>query len=583
MDKVKTLFKFLVNKFMNMKIIKKMMLCYLLVFFIPISGLGVLYYQNALKDVQYKYFYSRQQNLLQASNNFESLFSQIKNVYSSFQYNNSFTGYISGNFYSVADEVYDYLTKIDPLFTSILRQNNYISSIKIYRYKNSFINPDYYIPNIKEFREDHETLKKRMKPGKPLFQVTISDNSLPQIKCYLTLYNQNFSSDIGIIEILVNNNIFPQSFRPLLADGKLILYLEKKYYIIQDNSENPLSLVKPTPLILRNINESPNTLQLPEIGGKLFLLMNTDDFSSRQIYLAILTVISLFILLSLVYYIIVTSVISRILKLTKHIRDQENGTLIVEYSGKSYDDEIGILIKSFNKMSQRINNLISTVYVAELKKIEAEYNALQAQIRPHFIFNTLESIRMSAEINNDYETANMLFSLGKFIRYNLTTGDSKTCLKDEIEYTINYLELYKKRLGVSFEYSIFVKDELLEYICPRYIIQPIVENSILHGFSTSFSDKKYLQIFADEEPESINIHIKDNGAGIEKENLIQLQKDLQESQISYEQKGKRRNTIGIHNVNERIKIFYGPQYGIYLDSTLGKGTTCIIRLGKLKK
>jgi len=578
MKKLRSFFKKFYMKFMNMKIVTKMVLCYFIVFFIPVIFLGTLFYANITKDIQYKYVSDKQKILEQAYSNFKSLSSQIENIYPLLQYNDSLTDYVSGLYNNASDEVYQYITQIDPLFTTILMENNLIEDIKIYRYKDSFINPGYYITGIKEFKGDLAMLKKNLTPTRRIWLINNTETSSPQIKYYMKLYDKKYLKELGIIEINVGSNSLFQSFNVVEPNEQLLMSNGNNYYVLNSNSIKVLTQITPNTNLVRAIKSSPITLSIPEFNEKLFLLTQTASFTGKQMYTLLIIIVMILFLLSLIYYLIISSVVNRVFRLTNHILSVENNKLI-EFETISYADEIGILILSFNKMIRQINELIHTVYKTEIQKKEAEYAALQSQMKPHFLFNTLETIRMHAEINKDNTTVDMLCALGKFVRYNISNNNRQTYLLDEIEHVINYFKIYKGKLGMNFDHTINISKQFEQFICPKFIFQPIVENCIVHGFKNVLH-KRTINIIIEEKDDYIIASIIDNGTGIPDERVKLIQALLINGSNSFSGLNTEKNSIGILNVNERLKMFYGDQYGISMYSSFGEGTTCVLKLGK---
>lgn len=566
-------------KFMNMKIVNKMILCYFLVFFIPVICLGILYYVNMLKDFQYKYVSNKQQVLEQSYNNFKSLSSQIEHIYPLLQYNNALVDYVTGFYNNASDEVYEYITQIDPLFINILIDNNLIDDIKIYRYQDTYINPGYYITNVREFKGDLQKISGSLNPYKCLWLMDEEGSSPPQIKYYMKLYDKKYLKDLGIIEILVNSRAFFQSFNISDTNEQLVFSQGGCYYLLNLDAPNILSGFTPESKMLQKIKNAQNTLALPELGGKLFLIDNSNVLPGKGMYLMLVFIILALILLSVAYYIIISSVLNRVIKLTRHIRNVDDR--LVEYEGISFNDEIGVLIVSFNKMIRRISGLIRTVYEAELQKKEAEYNALQSQMKPHFLFNTLETIRMYAEVGKDTTTADMLCALGKFVRYNVSNNSRQTTLLNETEHVVNYFKIYKGRLGMNFEYSVDLPPQLEKYVCPKYILQPVAENCIVHGFK-NVEHKKVIHIVIKEEENYITASIIDNGSGIVPQRLEKIRAMLENKGGAALEPEAKKGSIGLNNVNERLKMFYGPDFGVSIDNNPEEGATCVLKLDKLE-
>ncbi len=266
-------------------------------------------------------------------------------------------------------------------------------------------------------------------------------------------------------------------------------------------------------------------------------------------------------------------------KLIELMKEVQNGNLDVRFHVK-YNDEVGMLGRHFNEMLNRIKQLIRDVYQVELKKKEIELDALQSQINPHFIYNSLESIRMNAEINDDDETADMIFLLSKLLRYSINRGNERVTLHEEIDH----LDHYVKFLNFRFHHSIVLQVQPLDKICKMEVIkllfQPIVENAILHGVG-SREEPLLISITYEMFEEKVVFSIKDNGSGMQPEKVEELQQKISRGvMLSHHQQPDehRKSGLGLRNVNERIKIYYGTEYGLSIQSEVGKGTEVFLSL-----
>ena len=256
-----------------------------------------------------------------------------------------------------------------------------------------------------------------------------------------------------------------------------------------------------------------------------------------------------------------------------------SGDNLTEYVSNPYTDEIGYLIASYNTMIQHIKDLIVKVQQEEIMRREAAYKALQAQIKPHFLYGTLETIRMLAKTNNDYEVEEIAFSLGKMMRYALATNDH-VYLKDEIENIKAYLQIYKVRMEETFEFYIENDDPAVtnEFPCPQFILQPIVENSIKHGIR-KVSGIGVIKIRIINEDRFVLITIKDNGIGILADRLQTINRMLEDS-LDINEFRMDNNGYALYNIKERIRSFYGKESYILLQSWQGRGTLCTLKLMK---
>jgi two-component system, sensor histidine kinase YesM len=242
-------------------------------------------------------------------------------------------------------------------------------------------------------------------------------------------------------------------------------------------------------------------------------------------------------------------------------------------------DEIGDLSRSFNSMLKRINTLINTVYIQDLevkdlqiRRKEAELQALQSQINPHFLFNTVESIRMNVLKNGDHETSDILQSFGRLLRKSIEWKSHFVSLASEMELVENYVRIQKFRYRSRFDYKINISPELSKIVIPKFIIQPIVENAIYHGLEMKKRGGQLI-IYACKSSDNIKVIVKDNGMGITGAKL----KDLNEL-ITSKESNEASSSIGLRNVNQRIKLLYGNNYGLTFCSKPNKGTKVEILL-----
>lgn len=234
------------------------------------------------------------------------------------------------------------------------------------------------------------------------------------------------------------------------------------------------------------------------------------------------------------------------------------------------NDEIGILINSYNKMKSRINDLININYKTKIEQKELELKQLQNQINPHFIYNTLESIHMMAEINDDYETSTMAEYFGAIIRYSMNRKINTVKLRDEMAIIDNYIYLQKIRFDDLFTITNLISEDVLDCEIIKMIIQPLIENSINHGLSEcSENGKIIIQSFVIDG--NLVLTISDNGIGMDEKTLKSLNDYIN---------GKNEDFKGIalRNINKRLKLNYGNEYGLEAFSILGKGTSMSLTL-----
>ena len=301
-------------------------------------------------------------------------------------------------------------------------------------------------------------------------------------------------------------------------------------------------------------------------------LIEKTKVSSRNTILGIVIIISI---LSVVTYIITSVLLNKIRVMKHYMRKIQKGDLNVEIPFLG-NDEIGELGKHFQIMMNRINELISVTVKNQEVIRETELKALSAQINSHFTYNTLDTIQMMAEVEEKYDIADSINLLGKLMRYGISWRSELSTFKDEINYIINYIALINIKYNNIVELSLYVEDFLLGAKVPRMLLQPIVENSVFYGIKSK-GIKGILSIDAIIKEEVLIIEIFDNGNGIEPKTLKIIQENLNEDsqKVSFRDD---TDSIGLRNVNERIKIYYGNEYGIHIESKVNAFTKVSISL-----
>lgn len=374
-----------------------------------------------------------------------------------------------------------------------------------------------------------------------------------------TFYSSLDGVNVGTVVISGGNEIpMGMSGAEILSDGKN--QLEKKGYtaVSYFNYENTYNsffvyVVKPHAIYDKSVN---------------------------SVVASYVWYICLCIILSVLITILFSSMFSRRIQSLKdkmHSVADGNFELTDDIKGS---DEIYDLYEDLKKMVDSMQSLINAAYKAKiqsesfkLNQMEAEFKALASQINPHFLYNTLETIRMKAYCSNDKETADLVKKLGKFMRRCLEVKDGMVTLESELEFTKSYLELQAARFGDRVSYSIYSEVDKRYMVLPL-IIQPVVENAFVHGIEGAKS-KGRITVKVMYKGENVEICVSDNGQGISEAKLAELLEKLKRNDTS---SGK---SIGLSNVNKRIKMYHGEQYGLSVRTAAGRGTDISITLPRI--
>lgn len=299
-------------------------------------------------------------------------------------------------------------------------------------------------------------------------------------------------------------------------------------------------------------------------------MLDKDMVEIKVTFMSILCVL----VIILVTYIVIYKNSQKMKKILKRLNQIKNEDLETRIDIKKEDDELDTICIGINQMCDSLQKSIEKNYVSEVKQKQAEINALQAQIKPHFLYNTLEVIRMCALANKNNDVAAMIYNLAYMFRYSTYNNKNIVTLNEGIKYTKMYLDLCSTRYKGILSYNIDIEEDVCDCIVPKFIIQPVVENFIVHGMRKD-STTNFVNIKAIKDNSNLNIIIEDNGIGIAEDALekikMKLQENIQES-----------SSIGLMNINNRIKLKFGEEYGLDIKSEIGKNTvvTCVLPLIK---
>lgn len=288
-----------------------------------------------------------------------------------------------------------------------------------------------------------------------------------------------------------------------------------------------------------------------------------------QIIIIIALICILFSILTAMF--LANSISNPILKMIRLMRQVMSGDLSVRFMVKRRNDEFDILGENFNYMVARIDELLKAVYEEQNHKRVAELKALQAQINPHFLYNTLDIIKWTALLQKANNAAEMVSLLSRLLRISLGKGEETVTVEEEIEHVQCYLGIQKFRFNFHIETFVYLDADVRTLRTPKLILQPIVENAILHAFTERDSGGE-IHISCMKHPEGgIRFEVADNGCGMEQ--------SLVKGFLSHQETSSEKlGGIGLSNVDERIKLICGKMYGLDIQSELGTGTRIGIRL-----
>lgn len=310
------------------------------------------------------------------------------------------------------------------------------------------------------------------------------------------------------------------------------------------------------------------TMEIPKT--KLLARIN----NVKEVTIWIIVACMLFIVtISLLFSYKITRPIQELRRSMKQVELGQYSSLI---QTPTANDEISSLVKSYNNMIQKIKELIEDVFIAGMKRKQAQFSALQAQINPHMLYNTLESIRMKAVVKEQDDIAEMIKILAKMFKHSLRKQGEHNFIRHEVEYAANYIFLQNIRYDNRFTLDVRLSERVLNTSIIPLVFQPIVENSIKHGFK-DYNTKLHIRI--EEvliEPKEVLIRIVNNGTILPKEKLQEINYLLRKTTYSVQHTDtvnqESESGIGLQNIAERLKLQYGERYYLKISSDCNNGT-----------
>lgn len=592
MQEKTTMIKKIKHRYDYMGIKNKTLLeVFVVVIFFMLIFIGMFLFIFTKKIESDNVTYSRQ--LLQNANKrLENYFDEIASIANEANYNYYLQNYLiaekdNAEGYSNltnAKSMQDYEMS-SKVFNSSLNSRTDVTSLMIFGKKSLLLHKSIYefwsvvqeYDSYPWYQKAIETPNTSVITG-PMRHEFLKDNTEQTISLSRRISSYEDGSFLGVILIDLNLNKIAEIFESFYANG------EGALCILNDQGQivYPMNYDKVTPQLLEKLNSSAKDNFIARIDQeeyqvvaatfekadwKVLSITSTGKLKASMydtLGIVIAAIVLVMVILGVALSRILKGVVNPILRLKGHIDLADEGHL-TERAEVLNHNETGALSKSFNKMLDRIENLMGEVVNEQEEKRKYELQALQAQINPHFLYNTLDSIIWMAEAKNS-DVVPMTEALAKLFRISLNKGNEFIRIEDEMEHVRNYLVIQSMRYTDKFTYHIEIKDEVRYCKTIKLIVQPIVENSIYHGIKKK-RGKGRIDILAYREKEKLCIRIQDDGNGMNEETCRAiLTKDSKFENSS-------GSGIGVKNVNERIQLYFGKEYGLRYTSVLGEGTT----------
>ncbi|MDQ0254113.1 two-component system sensor histidine kinase YesM [Evansella vedderi] len=437
-------------------------------------------------------------------------------------------------------------------------------------------NKDFVVPSFsnkvpkKELNEQWNKLKENIDYDQATFLQWLGEKSLDNDRSAFffsrVIKSPKDNRQIGVLLIVVSEDYFTQLFQSLSTgeialfdQGGNFLFGNKNVLLSQDKGDDIRS----------------EKSQLSQFNWKLVYQTPESHITTElanTFYFSIF-IISIFALLFIIFSLLLARKLSQPIKELQRLTTEfGSGNRDIRFHSTG-DDEIQRLGKSINEMFIQINQLIADIQKEQGKKRELELNALYSQIRPHFLMNTLNSIRRNLMLEGHSYHSDKLLSLIRLLRKYLQINEYSTLI-NECELLEYYIDIMRMRSGVDIDFRLSISKDVEEFEFPFLTLQPIVENAIVHGFQGSTS-KGLIEIDAYKEDKKLVIHIKDNGAGISEEKC-EIVNDTLQMEREF-QKGDNES-VGLVNIYQRLYLTYGKETSVKMGSTDDKGTLVEIKI-----
>ena len=386
----------------------------------------------------------------------------------------------------------------------------------------------------------------------------------------------------AISELCDQNSIGEKSYIYILnQDGSIVYHPQQQqlYNELQTEKTDIVLNAGAEPVIYGSGNDSRvyTFAQSEKTGWTVVGCMNMNELtrSSRQGQLIYVMTAVILVIIALIFSNHISRAISRpIQKLRDSMVKVQEGDFSATVMEVPEQNEIGSLTQSFNVMIRRIEELMEQNRMEQEQKRKSEMKALQSQINPHFLYNTLDSIIWMAEGKKNEEVVLMTSSLAKFLRQSISNEDQQVSIGQEIEYARSYLTIQKMRYKNKLEYEIYLEASIKSCQIVKLVLQPIIENAIYHGIKYK-EGMGLLTVRGYEKDGCVVLEVADNGVGMDEETLKHI---FERHKVNY-----RSNGVGVYNVQQRLKLYYGNDYGITYKSRKGVGTKAMITIPKVQE
>lgn len=397
-----------------------------------------------------------------------------------------------------------------------------------------------------------------------------------------------FNLRISFLEEILNNSLMGENgYITLISPDNSFesKHVGKRYQLTQETRDyiNDLDEKNGQFTVANSHNDNLiiNYNTISTNNWKVAAVVPESEMLDKVNYIKYVTIfiIGLMIVISIFLVNIVGKYISKpINKLANQMRTVNYNDIDLDYDTTA-PEEMKTLYNSFNELVIRNNKLLDDINLEKEEKRQLEIAIIQAQIKPHFLYNTLYSIKSLSDMGLNEDASKMVSALASFFRISISKGNEIIRIESEIEHIKNYLYIMEMRYGDDFSYQLNIEPDILPYNIIKLTLQPLIENAIYHGIKTK-RGMSLIKINGFLKDETIYFEIIDDGIGMESAKLKEILKELK---APYKAQKKRYTGIGLKSVNDRIKNTFGDEYGLWIESVVGKGTKATVTIPKIEK
>ncbi|OPH60276.1 hypothetical protein BC351_17410 [Paenibacillus ferrarius] len=574
---------------LDMKIQKKLLVSFLILNLIPLTMIGTLTYQKSRSLIQEKTNAYTTDLLTEVSKNIEFKMKEVKRLYYSLFTNKEVRDALKKanlGFHNQL-EYLDEINKIKQILDGAIIDSEDVQDISLYGLnKNVFpsgnavssSNGDAF--NVHALDENEGNLVWMTTDPE---QLTITAGS--------SLFDVGNLLKIGYFELHLKEDALYSVFAQTKLNSEGEMYIvNQDGRIISHANKSLINTIPAYPYMSRVLQgpEQDHTTEMMDginyvityhaVGNtdwKIVSVIPDAKYSQTSIVLKnwmFIILIICIVFAILLAYVVSNSISKPIRQLSAMMKDVEKDRFDIQFNYNSRN-EIGMMSRNFNRMIDRIHHLINTVYQEELLKQQSQLKYLMFQINPHFLFNTLETINWLARMKNVPEVGKLSKALGDLMREGIK-GKEYISLDKELDNVNKYVYIQQYRYGDKFTITVEMDEMALPLLVPRFILQPLVENAIVHGMEMKI-EQGVIDIRGFFDEQTFVITIRDNGNGIEAERLAQIRENLN---VTMEDSGMG---IGLINVHQRVQLYYGKEYGLQVESVVGEGTLITVILPRI--